>query len=73
MVSAGKAAARKLTRSRILLLADEAEDGPAKSDPEAKKKTVLNMKVTLPRKQGFPIVGPKLADGGRLVLVVSAE
>jgi len=34
MVSAGKAAARKLTRSRILLLADEAEDGPAKSDPE---------------------------------------
>jgi hypothetical protein len=34
MVSVGKAAARKLTRSRILLLADEAKGGPAKSDPE---------------------------------------
>ena len=34
MVSAGKSAARKLTRSRILLLADQAEGGPAKSDPE---------------------------------------
>lgn len=34
MVSVGRAAARKLTRARILLLADEAEDGPAKSDPE---------------------------------------
>ena len=55
-------------RLQVLLLRP-----PAKSDPEAKKKTVLNMKVTLPRKQGFPIVGPKLADGGRLVLVVSAE
>ena len=34
MVSVGKAAARKLVRSRILLLADQAEGGPAKSDPE---------------------------------------
>ena len=34
MVSAGQAAARKLARARILLLADEAEDGPAKSDAE---------------------------------------
>ena len=34
MTSAGKAAARKLTRARILLLADEAEGAPAKSDPE---------------------------------------
>jgi len=34
MVSAGKAAARKLVRSRILLLADQSQDGPAKSDPE---------------------------------------
>ncbi len=34
MVSVGKAAARKLVRARILLLADQAEDGPAKSDPE---------------------------------------
>ena len=34
MVSAGKSAARKLTRSRILLLADQAEGGSAKSDPE---------------------------------------
>jgi len=55
-------------RLQVLLLRP-----PAKPDPEAKKKTVLNMKVTLPRKQGFPIVGPKLGDGGRLVLVVSAE
>ncbi len=30
------------------------------------------MKVTVPRKQGFPIVGPSLKEG-RLVLVVSAE
>src|SRR5512134_2964593 len=34
MVSAGKAAARKLMRARVLLLADQAEGGPAKSDPE---------------------------------------
>jgi transposase len=34
MVSRGTTAARKLVRSRILLLADEAEGGPGKSDPE---------------------------------------
>jgi hypothetical protein len=33
-VSVGKAAAQKLVRARILLLADEAEGGSAKSDPE---------------------------------------
>jgi len=33
MVSAGKAAARKLVRARILLLADQADGGPAKADP----------------------------------------
>jgi hypothetical protein len=34
LMSKGKAAARKLTRARILLLADQAEGGPAKQDPE---------------------------------------
>ena len=34
MVRAGKAAARKLVRARILLLADQAEGGPGKKDPE---------------------------------------
>lgn len=34
MVSTGKAAARKLMRARVLLLADQAEGGPGKSDPE---------------------------------------
>ena len=34
MVSKGKAAARKLLRARILLLADEAEGGQKRSDPE---------------------------------------
>jgi hypothetical protein len=34
MVSAGKTAARKLVRARILLLADQADGGPARSDPE---------------------------------------
>ncbi len=34
MVSRGTSAARKLVRSRILLLADQAEGGPAKSDTE---------------------------------------
>jgi transposase len=34
MARAGKTAARKLVRARILLLADQAEGGPAKSDPE---------------------------------------
>jgi len=34
MVSKGKGAARKLVRARILLLADQADGGPAKSDPE---------------------------------------
>ncbi len=34
MVSVGKAAARKLVRARVLLLADQAEGGAAKSDPE---------------------------------------
>ena len=34
MVSAGKAAARKLVRARILLVADQADGGPGKQDPE---------------------------------------
>jgi biotin operon repressor len=34
LVSVGKAAARKIVRARILLLADQAEGGSAKSDPE---------------------------------------
>lgn len=34
LVSTGKAAARKLVRARILLLADQAEGGPAQSDPD---------------------------------------
>jgi transposase len=34
MISAGKAAARKLTHARILLKADEAEGGSGWSDPE---------------------------------------
>ena len=34
MVSKGKAAARKLTHARILLLADESEDRKAKSDAD---------------------------------------
>lgn len=34
LVSVGKGAARKLVRARILLLADQAEGGPARPDPE---------------------------------------
>lgn len=34
LVSRGKAAAKKLARARILLLADQAEGGPAKPDSE---------------------------------------
>jgi len=34
LVSVGKAAARKLMRARLLLLANEAEGGAAKADPE---------------------------------------
>src|SRR6266478_7535996 len=34
LTSKGKAAARKLGRARILLLADETAGGPAKSDPD---------------------------------------
>lgn len=34
LVSKGKGAARKLTRARILLLADQSVGGPANSDPE---------------------------------------
>lgn len=34
LVSVGKAAAQKLVRARILLLADQAAEGPAKLDPE---------------------------------------
>ena len=34
VVSVGKAAAQKLVRARILLLADESEGGSSKSDPE---------------------------------------
>jgi hypothetical protein len=37
LVSKGKAAARKLVRARILLLADQAEGGPAQADPEIVK------------------------------------
>jgi transposase len=34
MVSAGKAAARKLVRARILLLANQTDGAPGKADPE---------------------------------------
>jgi hypothetical protein len=34
LASVGKGAARKLVRARILLLADQAEGGPARPDPE---------------------------------------
>jgi len=34
LISVGKAAARKLVRARVLLLADQADGGPGKSDPE---------------------------------------
>jgi len=34
LVSTGKAAAKKLVRARVLLLADQAAGGPGKSDPE---------------------------------------
>lgn len=34
LISKGKAAARKLVRARILLLADESQAGPAKADTE---------------------------------------
>lgn len=34
LVRVGKSAAQKLVRARILLLADQSDDGPAKSDPE---------------------------------------
>lgn len=34
LVSTGKAGARKLMRARVLLLADQAEGGPGKADPE---------------------------------------
>ena len=34
LVSKGRAAARKLVRARILLLADQAEGGPAQADPK---------------------------------------
>jgi transposase len=34
LVSKGRSAARKLTRARIVLLADQAEGGRAKQDPE---------------------------------------
>jgi Homeodomain-like domain len=34
LVSVGKSAAQKLVRARILLLADQSDDGSAKSDPE---------------------------------------
>lgn len=34
LVSVGKGAARKLVRARILLPADQAEEGPARPDPE---------------------------------------
>lgn len=34
LISTGKAAAAKLTRARVLLLADQADGGPAKADAE---------------------------------------
>ncbi len=37
LVSTGKAAAKKLVRARIVLLADQAEEGPGLSDPEIVK------------------------------------
>jgi len=37
LVSVGKGAARKLMRARVLLLADQGDSGPAKSDPEIRE------------------------------------
>jgi hypothetical protein len=37
LVSVGKGAARKLARARMLLLADQAEGGPSRADPEIVK------------------------------------
>ena len=52
MVSVGKAAARKLVRARILLLADQAEGGPGKKDPEiADALGCGRMTITRARKQ----------------------
>jgi len=44
-------------------------------DPKSgKKKQILpKLSVTVQRKKGIPIAGPKLKDGGVLVIVVSAE
>ena len=54
-------------RLSILLLRLLQEDGRT-----VKKPISPPMTVTVPREQGFPIVGPSLKEG-RLVLVVSAE
>ena len=41
LVSVGKAAAQKLVRARILLLAHQAEGGSSKSDPEIVESLVV--------------------------------
>ena len=67
MVSKGKSNARKLVRARILLLADQAAGGSAKSDPEiveALGSGAISINTHLRKKTGRQNRGP--SGGTRL-------
>lgn len=87
MVNTGKAAAAKLTHARILLLADQAEGGPARSDGEivgalgVSKNTVCRVRerfveqgaeAALVRKPSARVYARKLDGRGEAHLVALA-
>ncbi len=59
LVSHGKAAARKLTRARILLLADEGPEGPGKTDAEIVEALACGQRTVSRTRKRFVLEGPE--------------
>jgi Homeodomain-like domain len=61
LVSAGKAAARKLTHARLLLLADEGPGGPALTDDEIVEALQVSPRTVARVRQRLVTEGPEAA------------
>ena len=72
LVSTGKAAAKKLVRARIVLLADQADGRPGRSDPEIVQALGCG-RVTVACEGTGGSEGPPLAPGGRQSAPVPAR
>ena len=61
MITAGKAAAKKLTHARILLKADESEGGPGWGDPEISQALDVGLSTVWRVRQRFVLDGLEAA------------